>query len=148
MTQAEGKGVISLQVETLIASCTRILDSRTGAHWKEMERAVQDIVDFYRGRVITDLMLARGLARLEDIRQGVVLRAENPHELMRCLEVKAIVDNAELVLRATLERKESRKFPFDFSRTDYPEQDDKNFYAFLAMTLENGELKFSKIPLA
>jgi len=138
----------SQTLETLIESCTKILDSKTGVHWREMERALQDVVDFYRGRIITDLTLQRGLDRIKDIRQGVVLKAENPHELMRCLEAKAIVDNGELVLRATLERKESRKFPFDFFRTDYPEQDDKNFYAFLAMSLDNGELKFSKIALS
>jgi succinate dehydrogenase/fumarate reductase flavoprotein subunit len=135
------------QLEPLVASCSKILDSATGVHWKEMERALQDIVDFYRGRVITELTLKRGIERIQDLRQHVFLKAENPHELMRCLEAKAIVDNADLVLRATLERKESRKFPFDFFRTDFPEQDDKNFYAFLAMTLEKGEVKFSKIEL-
>jgi succinate dehydrogenase/fumarate reductase flavoprotein subunit len=47
--------------------------------------------------------------------------------------VKAIIDNAELVLRSSLERKESRPIPFGFRRADYPQQDDKNWKIFLAI---------------
>ena len=72
------------------------------------------------------------------------LKAENPHELGRCLDVKSIVDNAELVLRSSLERKESRPIPFGFRRTDYPEQDDKEWSGFLAIQREDGEFRFSK----
>ncbi|MBW2064187.1 MAG: hypothetical protein JRJ03_04545 [Deltaproteobacteria bacterium] len=55
---------------------------------------------------------------------GGPLRAENPHELGRCLDVRSIIDSAELVLRASLERKKSRPTPFGFRRSDYLRQDE------------------------
>ncbi|MBW2609960.1 MAG: FAD-dependent oxidoreductase [Deltaproteobacteria bacterium] len=133
--------------EALIERCTRIVESRNGAPWKEAERSIQDIMDFYRGDVRTEQTLLRGLERVKDVRNNVFLKAENPHELIRCLEIGSIMDNAEYVLKATLERKETRMHPFQFFRNDYPEQDDENFFAFLGMTRKKGELTFSKISL-
>ena len=90
--------------------------------------------------------MKRGLERLEDARVAP-LKAENPHELGRCLDVKSIIDNAELVLRSSTERKESRPIPFGFRRADYPEQDDENWKIFLAIQKdENGDFKFAKLP--
>jgi succinate dehydrogenase/fumarate reductase flavoprotein subunit len=91
-------------------------------------------------------MLRRGLERLEYARSAT-LRAENPHELARCLEVLSIMDSAELVLRASIERKESRP-SHDFRRTEYPEQDNANWLAFLAARrTPSGEFIFTKIPI-
>jgi succinate dehydrogenase/fumarate reductase flavoprotein subunit len=59
--------------------------------------------------------------------------------------VKSIIDNAELVFRSSLERKESRP-ELDFRRADYPEKDDKNWLCFLSIRKEGGKFKFSKIP--
>jgi succinate dehydrogenase/fumarate reductase flavoprotein subunit len=43
--------------------------------------------------------------------------ANNPHELMRCLEVLNMIEIGELVLRAALELKETRG---KHIRVDYP----------------------------
>jgi succinate dehydrogenase/fumarate reductase flavoprotein subunit len=91
-------------------------------------------------------MLRRGIDLIKEIRNAP-MRAENVHELIRSLEVKSIIDNCELIIRASLERRESRKRPVKFNRADFPEQDDKNYFAFLAFRLEDGEFKFSKIPI-
>jgi len=91
-------------------------------------------------------MLRRGLERLEYVRSAP-LRAENPHELARCMDVLSIMDSAELVLRASIERKESRP-SHDFRRSDYPDQDDKNWLVFLATKRENdGTFSFKKMPV-
>jgi succinate dehydrogenase/fumarate reductase flavoprotein subunit len=127
--------------------CSEILDRGRGFHWKEVEIGVQNLMDFYCGDVRSERMLKRGLERLEDAKEAP-LRAENPHELGRCLDVKSIIDNAELVLRSSIERKESRPIPFGFNRADYPEQDDENWLAFLAMRRDQkGEFKFTKLPV-
>jgi succinate dehydrogenase/fumarate reductase flavoprotein subunit len=52
-----------------------------------------------------------------------------------------------MVLRASMERKESRSQPSRFFRSDYPEQDDRNYFCFLSQKLVDGEVRFSKIPL-
>jgi succinate dehydrogenase/fumarate reductase flavoprotein subunit len=135
------------KLESLIEVCTKIVDNPTGIPWKEVERTVQDIVDFYRGEVVTEQTLLRGLERIKDLQENVFLKAESPHELMRCLEIRSIVDNAELLLTASKERKETRMVPFQFTRTDYPDQDDENWFAFLGISLKDGKLDCTKIPL-
>ena len=127
--------------------CAEILGRRRGFYWKEVEIGVQNLMDFYCGDVRSEKMLKRGLERLEDAK-AAPFRAENPHELGRCLDVKSIIDNAELVMRSSLERKESRPIPFGFKRADHPEQDDERWLAFLAIRQEeDGTYKFSKIPV-
>jgi succinate dehydrogenase/fumarate reductase flavoprotein subunit len=124
--------------------CSEILGRERGFYWKEVEIFVQNVVDFYCGKVRSQKLLERGLQRL-DSAKNAPMKAENPHELARSLDVKSIIDNAELVFRSSLERKESRP-ELDFRRADYPEKDDKNWLCFLAIRKENGEFRFSKIP--
>ncbi len=124
--------------------CSETLSRERGFYWKEVELYVQNLIDFYCGDVRGEGLLKRGLERLE-YAKAAPLKAENPHELSRALEVKSIIDNAELVLRSSIERKESRP-PFDFFRADYPKQDNENWLVFLAIQkAEDGKYKFNKI---
>jgi succinate dehydrogenase/fumarate reductase flavoprotein subunit len=126
--------------------CHAILNRKRGFHWKEVEIGVQNLMDFYCGNIRSKAMLKRGIERMEDARTAP-FRAENPHELGRCLDVKSIIDNGEMVLRSSLERKESRPIPFGFRRADYPEQDDQNWKFFLAIRkTEDGKFRFEKLP--
>ena len=72
------------------------------------------------------------------------LKADNPHELARSLEVKSIMDNAEMVLRCSLERQESRPVLLGFYRADYPEQNDKEWSCLLGIRQKDGEFNFTK----
>jgi succinate dehydrogenase/fumarate reductase flavoprotein subunit len=128
------------------ASCSDILNRGRGFYWKEVETSVQNILDFYCGDIRSEPMLRRGLERLEDAK-AAPLKAENPHELARSLDVKSIIDNTELVLRSSIERKESRPIPNGFRRAEYPEKDDQNWLCFLAVQKVGGQFKFSKIPI-
>jgi succinate dehydrogenase/fumarate reductase flavoprotein subunit len=133
-------------VQARKAICSDILNRERGFYWKEVETYAQNILDFYCGDIRGETMLRRGLERLEDAKTAP-LKAENPHELGRSLDVKSIIDNSELVLRSSIERKESRPVPNGFRRSEYPEQDDKNWLCFLAIRMKDGEFKFSKIPI-
>jgi succinate dehydrogenase/fumarate reductase flavoprotein subunit len=106
-------------------------------------------MDYYACDVRSEPMLSRGLERLNGIRRTVSFRAENPHELMRCLEVRSVLDNSEMILAASRERKESRTGTrgLGFIRAEYPERDDKNWLAFLALRLKGKGFEFSKIPI-
>jgi succinate dehydrogenase/fumarate reductase flavoprotein subunit len=128
------------------AMCLEVFERYIGFHWKEVEIGVQNLMDFYCGAMRSEAMLKRGIERLEDAKQAP-LKAENPHELGRCLDVKSIIDNAEIILRSSLERTESRVLPFGFKRSDYPEADDKNWSCFLGIRKIDGEFDFSKYPL-
>ncbi|MBW1801490.1 MAG: FAD-dependent oxidoreductase [Deltaproteobacteria bacterium] len=135
------------KLEALMDRCNRMLTRKDGDQWKEVELAVQNLMDFYRGDVCAEPLLKRGLERLDILRRDAPLQADSPHELFRCLEVQSIMENAEMVMRASLERKESRKAPFRFVRSDYPDQDDSNYKAFLALRKEGEAVKFRKVPI-
>ncbi len=129
--------------------CSNAMGSRGGLHWREVEMAIQNIMDYYACDVRSEPMLDRGLERLSGIRRNVSFRAENPHELMRCLEVRSVLDNGEMILAASRERKESRTGTrgLGFMRAEYPDQDDANWLAFLALRLKGQGFEFSKIPI-
>ncbi|MBW6267472.1 fumarate reductase/succinate dehydrogenase flavoprotein subunit, partial [Pseudomonas aeruginosa] len=55
------------------------------------------------------------------------IKADNPHELMRALEVSAIRDCAEMAARASLFRTESR-WGLYHHRVDYPRRDDEAWF--------------------
>ncbi|OGO00457.1 MAG: hypothetical protein A2Y90_05355 [Chloroflexi bacterium RBG_13_52_12] len=135
------------QVESLVNRCSGMLGNGGGMHWREVELAVQNVVNYYAGNTREKKTLKRGIERLNDIKKNAIFKAENPHELTRCLEVQSIIDNAEMVLNASLERQESRRAPFGFIRADFPEQDDARWLAFLALKKCEGTIKFSKIPI-
>ena len=135
------------KLDNLAAQCDSMYNSKDGLHWREVEIAVQNIVDHYAGKVRAEKMLLRALDRMGDIRDNVTFSAENPHELGRCLEVISVIENAEMVMRASLERRESRKMPFGFYRADYPESNDKEYFLFLAQRLKGEDIEFDKIEI-
>ena len=66
--------------------------------------------------------------RFEQIQQDLdQLKAHNPHELMRAMEVAVILDCAQMAASASLYRKESRWGLYHY-RVDYPERDDANWF--------------------
>lgn len=69
-----------------------------------------------------------GLARFADIERDLVqMKASNPHELMRAMEVTVIRDCAEMAARASLFRQESR-WGLYHHRVDFPERNDGEWF--------------------
>ena len=149
--RAKGQGAfLPVDEDTVKARkemCSAILDREMGFHWKEVELYVQNLMDFYCGAVKSASLLERGIVRLDDAK-AAPMKAENPHELGRALDVKSIIDNAELTLRSSLERKETRVGLLSFVRSDYPDQDDENWLCFLAIKRsQDGRFAFEKMPI-
>lgn len=119
-----------------------------GLHWREIEMAVQNVIDHYAGNVRSEPLLLRGIERLQTIRGLASFRSESPHESGRCLEVLSIIDNAEMVLRSSLERKESRPRPFGFRRADFPNENQEEYFAFLGIQQINRQISFIKRRIA
>ena len=63
------------------------------------------------------------------------LMAKNPHYLMRCLEVRNLMEMAELHLNACLNRNESRG---NYIRTDYPKSDPSRDSILTFQRMEKG----------
>lgn len=69
-----------------------------------------------------------GLQRFAEIEADLPrLSADGPHELMRAMEIHAILDCAEMAARASLFRKESRWGLYHY-RVDYPEKNDRDWF--------------------
>ncbi|MFA7289980.1 MAG: FAD-binding protein, partial [Melioribacteraceae bacterium] len=91
-------------------------------------------------------LLNAALAYVEELRDHhlPMIKASNFHELRLAHETKNMIINAEMKLRASIMRKESRLSHF---RLDYPEQDDKNWSAWINIYKgTDGSMKFEKQP--
>lgn len=82
-----------------------------------------------------------GLDRFAAVRADLPrLHARNPHELMRAMEVHAILDCAEMAARASLFRTESR-WGLYHARVDYPERNDADWLTHAQLKKdERGEM--------
>jgi succinate dehydrogenase/fumarate reductase flavoprotein subunit len=134
------------QVEALKKSCSDMMKAREGCTWREVEETMHNIMDTYCGDVKTAPMLTRGLDRLVTVK-AVPIRAANHHELSRGLEVKSLLSNAEMIMRASLAREESRKYPVGFYRADFPNQNDAEWRAFSTVRLQKGAFVIDRIPI-
>lgn len=90
-----------------------------------------------------------GLERFQGIHDDLDrIKAREPHELMRALEVHSIRDCAEMAARASLYRTESR-WGLYHARVDHPERNDAEWFCHAQLKKnEHGEMTSFKRPIA
>ncbi|TWU43520.1 Fumarate reductase flavoprotein subunit [Novipirellula aureliae] len=91
-------------------------------------------------------MMQAALAYIEELRDhhAPMLRAANLHELRLAFETRNMIVTAEMKLRASLMRTESRCSHY---RLDYPDLDDKNWRAWINIfKAEDGTMQLEKQP--
>ena len=83
----------------------------------------------------------KALAEIEDIRDNLLplICAYDPHYLRMALEASNLVTSAEMQLRSSIFRKESRGGTC--LREDYPYRDNVNWLKWISVKRENGEMK-------
>ncbi len=120
---------------------------KNGVDPMELECSVRYINDHYVGMHISEGKLKEGLNRLGSLKREFVdkMSASDPHELMRCIEARNILELSELHLMACDNRKESRG---NFLRADYPERDPDNDNHISICRLEDGKpvVQFMRAP--
>jgi succinate dehydrogenase/fumarate reductase flavoprotein subunit len=101
------------------------------------------MVPYYVLNIKKASRLEAALSNIEFLREQFApnLLANDPHQLRLAHETRNMLLNSEMKLRAGLMRTESRG---DHYREDFPEQDDKNWLAWVIITNENGEMKLTK----
>ena len=98
------------------------MERENGADWQEANIALTQIMSDYANvgpyKVRSESLLTAGLAYLAQLRKETAesLKATCSHTLMRAAEVLDLFDCAECIMRAALERKESRG---NHKRSDY-----------------------------
>ncbi|MBW1763458.1 MAG: FAD-binding protein [Deltaproteobacteria bacterium] len=109
------------QVESQKQAAMAPLTVKDGTSPLELESSIRYICDRYIGVSKSEGKLREGIRRLRSLRKKFLpqLMAKNPHEQMRCLEVRNLMDIAEVHINASLSRTESRQ---DHERIDYPDQ--------------------------
>lgn len=132
----------SAWAEERMAYYNTFMDREAGAPWKEAHLAFEQLMDSYAAagphRVRSETLLNAGLKYLSDLRAQAErdLKANNAHELLRLSETMDLMDNGEIIMRAALERRETRAMHI---RSDYtftnPLLNDK----FLTIRKENGK---------
>ena len=90
--------------------------------------------------------LAAALTNIGFFRDHFVprLKANDAHELRLCHEVKSMTANAEMILRSSLAREESRGWHY---REDFPAEDDENWLAWVMLRPGEGGMMAEKNPL-
>lgn len=92
------------------------------------EYKLRRIINEYLLSPKNSISLGKGLNLIYELRETLPyqVRAQNPHELGKVLEIGYILDCAQMSAIASLTRKESR-WGSIHKRTDYPDVDDKNW---------------------
>ena len=102
----------------------------------------------YCGEIKSAELLNIGLARLRDIEENLApqLFADNPHQLMRSIEVLNILTNAEMIIHACLARKASAKY-LHFTRSDFPQMDPPEWHKFITVRFKDNRVKIGELPI-
>ncbi len=114
----EGVGAQS-KIEETKALFHELRGREQGPDWEEANIALQQVMYDYAGSVRNEALLKQGLFHLRRLKKKIdtTMIARNPHELMRCLEVRNMYELGELVFITALDRKETRGLHV---RPDYP----------------------------
>ena len=118
-----------------------ILGREVGAEWKEANSTLQQIMGQYVSFKLRSESLLRAAAKyVSDLKKYsyAQLKADNAHELMRCLEVLDMLDVAQATIFAAANRRESRG-PFH-RRSDYTFTNPLLNNKFQTVRLEDGAL--------
>jgi succinate dehydrogenase/fumarate reductase flavoprotein subunit len=114
----------------------------------QVEYKVRRLVNDYLQPPKTTTRMETGLAHFLHAHDDIAaIAADNPHDLMRAMEVYFIRDCAEMAARASLERTESR-WGLYHHRLDHPGMDNDNWFAHLTLRKgADGAMQFRKRPV-
>jgi len=134
------------EVRALFADNDRARNDAVQAESDNVLRSLQALMFAYDISVWKHgARLEMALTRLAAIRAEFAgLAAPHTHELVRLKETEAMLLAAELILRASLYRTESRMSHF---REDFDLRDDRNWLCWVDICDHQGEPRFEKTPV-
>jgi|WetSurMetagenome_2_1015567.scaffolds.fasta_scaffold02199_7 fumarate reductase (CoM/CoB) subunit A len=114
-------------------------------------RNLQHVLGKYFGWAKNEKDLTAGLKEILRIREEqfpqISLSSRTKRfnlEWIKALEVENLIDTAEIMFEAALQRKETRTM---YVRDDYPDQDDKNWLKHLVVKKQSGRMTFEAVPV-
>lgn len=131
------EGEVDLEKERIF----RPMKIDDGIGYKEAEKAINQVLDYYMGYRRSRKGMETALEKLELIETYLPkIKAVNYHGLMRANETVELLKMAKLTVQASMQRKESGRAYY--RRTDYPDLN-PDLKKVLVLWQENGRLKFS-----
>lgn len=126
----------------------RPLENQPEREWKELNAAACRIMQNYCGELKNDELLKLGLMWIEDLQKNEASRVgvDNPHKLMRTLEVYNILTCDKMILHASMARKASNPV-MGFARQDDSEMDPAEWKKWIVLRNEDGAVKTRDLPL-
>lgn len=128
------KGEVKTKVEALVAP----LDRDGGLSPDEAIYRLQEVILPVQVCLLREEgRLQSALKKLEEVEQEMLpkLRARDPHELLKAIEVRSMVTIGGLILKSALHRTESRGFHY---REDYPFTDNIDWLKWVKMSKSHG----------
>lgn len=103
-------------------------DLENGITWKELNHAISKAMQNYCGEFKEEMVLKTGLEVLKKYERDIIPQtsAANPHELVRLLEVYDILTVAQIIIEASIQRKNSCS-KLEFFRTDSVSKEQEPF---------------------
>ena len=113
-----------------------------------LERKVRLTVNHYVDNPKSEAKLKTAQSRFSRLREDLSrLKAADLHDAMKAVEVRALLDCAEIVAAASLERKESRWGVYHW-RVDFPNRNDGEWKKFVVVQKSNeGRISVSTEPV-
>jgi succinate dehydrogenase/fumarate reductase flavoprotein subunit len=147
-TEKVAEPISDRQVQTERARAYLPLRGAGDLEWKELNAAVSRVMQNYCGDLKNELLIAEGLAWLQDLEQHEAprLAADNPHKLVRCLEVMSVLTCSEMILHATRARRASSRL-LGFTRQDFPAVDPTDLHAWLTIRQVDGSVEEGRLPI-
>jgi succinate dehydrogenase/fumarate reductase flavoprotein subunit len=120
-----------------------------GPDWKEMNAASARVMQNYCSEIKNAETLSLAETWLADLEQNEAprVRAENPHQLMRVLEVQDILTCSQMIVAACQARKASNTH-LHFKRLDYPQMDPAEWHKWVVIRSARGGVEVSDRPIA
>lgn len=136
------------QVETERARTRAPLHTDNGLPPHQVEYKLRRMVNDYLQPPKVTRKMEIGLERFAEIREDLAsLTARDPHELMRAMEIHAILDCAEMAARASLFRTESRWGLYHY-RVDFPAMNNEDWFVHVQVKKgSDGRMQCFKRPL-
>jgi len=117
---------------------------KDGIQPEQMEYKLRRMVNDYLQPPKITKKMEIGMERFAEIRQDLAnLQANDPHELMRAMEVQFILDCAEMAAVSSMYRTESRWGLYHY-RVDHPETDDNEWNCHVQTMKGDDGLPFCK----
>ncbi len=124
------------------------LERESGAKPDKILKEVQQTVFPYDTIILkSEERLTRALEKIEWIKANFVssMVAKDMHELIRLRETESVLLNAEMMLKASLMRQESRSGHF---REDFPERNDRQWLKWIVIKRgSQGEMELQAVPV-